>query len=120
MAAGDYKGESDKIQFTIGTVAIAKGGVVVVRSGATGMVGIAQEDITASGTGTVAIEGNFEVTKDTTSGAGVFAVGAIVYWDVADAKFSTQASANVKAGICAVAAAAADTTAVIKLIPSKA
>lgn len=120
MAAGDFKGSGDRIVWTAGTTAITAGSVVVVRSGATGMVGIAVTDIAASGTGVVQIEGEVEVTKNTTSGAGVFAVGAIIYWDVADANFSTQASANIKAGICTEAAAAAATTAKIKLIPSKA
>lgn len=120
MAAGDYIGEGTRIQFTTGTTTYSKGDPVVVRSGATGMMGIALEDIAASGTGAVAVEGVFEVTKDTATATGVFSVGTSVYWDVAGGHFNTQASANVPAGVCVEAAAAAATTAKIKLIPSKA
>lgn len=120
MATGDFKGTGDRIQWTAGSTAIAAGDVVVVRTGATGMIGVALTDIAATETGTVVIEGEVELTKNTTSGSGVFAVGAILYWDVADGNLSTQASANIKAGICTRASAAAATTGFVKLIPSKA
>ena len=120
MAAGDYKGTGDRIQWTAGSVAIAAGDPVVVRSGATGMMGIALTDIAALGTGTVAIEGVFEVTKATTTALGIFTNIQTVYWDVAGGHFNSQASANIPAGIAFGAAAAADTTMKIKLIPSKA
>jgi|GEM_PF-3104013 len=116
----NYKGTADRLAWTAASVAIASGAVVVVRTGATGMIGIALTAIAALGTGSVAIEGEFELTKNTTSGAGVFAVGAILYWDVADANVTTQASANIKIGICTRVSAAAATTGFVKLIPSKA
>jgi len=120
MAAGDFKGSGDRIVWTAGSTAITAGSVVVVRSGATGMIGVALTDIAATGTGVVQIEGEVELTKNTTTSTGVFTVGAIVYYDVADANVSTQASANIKVGIATEAAAAATTTVKVKLIPSKA
>ena len=115
-----YRGEGAIIMHTAGTAGRSSGDVVVVRTGATGMIGVATADAAASTAGPVAIEGVFELSKNVTSGAGVMAVGDILYWDIADGNISTQASANVKAGVCVKAAAAATTTVWVKLIPSKA
>ena len=120
MASGDYIGEGGRINYTAGTTAVSKGDVVVVRSGATGMIGVAIDDIAASGTGPVAIEGVFKITKSTATATGIFSVGDSLYWDVAGGHINSQASANVPAGICMEAAAAAATTVKIKLVPSKA
>lgn len=115
-----YIGEGSVLKYTAGTAAITANDVVVVRSGATGMIGVALTDIASSGTGSVAIEGVYEFTKATGTALGVFDVGEIAYWDVAGGHINSQASANIKAGIVAEAAAAAATTVKVKLIPSKA
>jgi predicted RecA/RadA family phage recombinase len=119
MASGDYVSEGDRINYTTGTATVSAGGVVVVRTGATGMIGVAVNDIAASGTGPAQIEGVFELTKKAGT-ANVFAVGDVVYWDAAEGNISAQASANAKAGIAWEAAVAGDVLCKVKLIPSKA
>lgn len=114
-----YDSKGNRVKVTAGTAGYSAGDVVVVRSGATGMVGVAVADIAASAVGEVEIEGVHVLTKATGT-ANVFATGDIAYYDVADGNFSKQASANIKAGIATEAAAAAATTVKIKLIPSKA
>ena len=114
-----YIGDGEVILWTAGSTAITANDVVVVRAGATGMIGVALADITALGTGSVAIEGVFTLTKKTGT-ANVFAVGDICYWDIAESNISKQASANVKAGVCVEASAKATTTIKVKLLPSKA
>lgn len=113
-----FVGEGDRLEVTAPTGGITSGQTIVVRSGATGMVGIAVADAAAGETASVDITGIHRVAKDTTTGAGVMAFGDTVYWDVAAAKFSTQVSANVPAGIAAKAAGASDTTVDIRLIPT--
>ena len=115
-----YRGPGDRVTVTAGTGGYSSGDVVVVRSGATGMIGVAVADIAASAEGEAEITGVHELTSSTSTSIGVFAVGDIVYWDVAGAHCNSQASANVKAGICMEASAAAATTVKVKLIPSKA
>ncbi|QNN23522.1 DUF2190 family protein [Planctomycetales bacterium ZRK34] len=112
--------EGQRLRATAPSGGVVVNQVVVIRSGATGMIGVA---ITAASAGeeyTVAITGVWRITKNTTTSAGVFSQGDVVYLDVADANVSSQASANIKAGIAAAAAAAAETTADVLLIPSKA
>ena len=69
--ANTYSGEGNRIPWTAGSTAISSGDVVVVRSGATGMVGVAVTDIAASGTGEVEIEGVHVLTKDTLTATGI-------------------------------------------------
>lgn len=114
-----YYGRGDVISYTAGSAGIDADDVVVVRTGATGMIGVALDDIAATEAGPVQIEGVFTLPKATGS-VNAMAVGDIVYWDVADGNCQKVASANVKAGICVVAAVAAATTVQVKLIPSKA
>lgn len=109
-----------RIVMTAPSGGVSAGDVVVVRSGATGMVGVALTTVSAGESYTVAITGRWRITKNTTTGAGAFSIGDVVYLDVADENVSSQASANVKAGMAAAAAVAADTTADVLLIPSKA
>lgn len=109
-----------RIVMTAGSGGVTAGNAVVVRSGATGMVGIALTTAAAGETYTVAITGRWRVAKNTTTGAGVLSIGDVAYLDIADDNFSTQASANIKAGIASAAAAATDTTLDLLLIPSKA
>lgn len=115
-----YIQRGDRIDYVNGTTAVSSGDTVVIRTGATGMIGVAVDDIAASGTGAVEITGVQKITKATTTALGILALGDIAYWDIAGGHINSQASANIKAGIITTAAAAADTTANVLLIPSKA
>ncbi len=115
-----YKGEGKRISITAGTAGRTSGDVVVVRSGATGMIGVSVTTVAASTAGEVEIEGVFKLTKDTTTTLGALTVGGIAYWDVAAGNVNSQASANIKIGIVMETVVAADTTVNVKLIPSKA
>ncbi len=115
-----FKGEGERISVTAGTAGRTSGDVVVVRTGATGMIGVSLTTVAASAAGMVAIEGVFSLVSATGTTLGVFAVGDIVYWDIAGGHCNSQASANVKAGICMEASAAAAVLVKVKLLPSKA
>jgi predicted RecA/RadA family phage recombinase len=117
--ATGYRGTGSRIRVTAPSGGYVNKQIIAVRTGATGMIGVVIAALAASAVGDVQIDGEWELPK-TTGTAEVFAVGDILYWDVADGKLTKVASANIKAGICTEAAAAAATTAVVKLIPSKA
>lgn len=67
MAVAIYRHEGRHIDYTPGSAVVA-GEVVDLTSG---MVGIALQPIAANATGSLAIEGVFEMTKDTASNASV-------------------------------------------------
>ncbi len=99
---------------TAGSVAIASGAVVVLRSGATGMIGIAVADIAATKTGAVATRGIATLPKATGS-VNAMAVGDYVYWDTGDSNVQKVASANILIGYVVEAANAAATSVKVAL-----
>lgn len=111
-------GDGSTVRMTAPSGGYTSGQVVVVRSGATGMIGVVANDTAAGEEAVVHVDGEFLLPKKTGT-AHAFSVGALGYWDVAEGNISSQASANVKAGIVTKAALAADTTVRIRLIPSK-
>lgn len=90
--------------------AIAAGDVVVVNSGATGMLGVAIEAIAATtGTGTIDVEVGARYTATKATGE-AFTQGQILYWSTTNGLTGT-ATSNTYAGRAAAAAATADTSA---------
>lgn len=60
-------------------------------------------------------EGCFEVPKATGQ---AWTQGATLYWDNTNSVFTTTATSNTKAGVAIEAAASADATGKVKLVPS--
>lgn len=106
------------IDYTNGTGSdIASGDVVVIGGGSTAMIGVAMVDIADGETGSVALEGVYEVPKVT---AAVIAQGEAVIYDVSVSKFdddqATPATGDVSGAATAFAAAGNGATVVqIKL-----
>ena len=100
MAEGTYIRKGDVITYTnpSSSDAIEKGQVVSLTT----RIGIAVEDIAASGTGALAVSGvwKFDAENDA-----AFTVGAALYWDVTAREITaTDAGANEIAAGWAVAA----------------
>lgn len=89
---------------------ITAGDMVVLASGATGYVGVAQGDIAATtGTGTVLTRGVVNAAK--TAGE-AFTVGQILYWDPSARSLTgTNTTVNTRAGRSMQAIASAATSA---------
>jgi predicted RecA/RadA family phage recombinase len=78
------------------STAIASGGVVILASGTSGRIAIAEDAIAATtGTGTLLVGGVHTVTKVT---ADNFTQGSKVYWDSSATKFTTTSGTNTYAG----------------------
>lgn len=113
--ATNYVNGASTIEYSNTGSAIASGDIVVMGD----IVGVAITDIAATtGVGTVQIEGAFTVAK--ISGT-AWNVGDAVDWDASAGAFGkgiTSAAGDVTTcAVCVVAAAAGDTTAVVKLVP---
>lgn len=104
----------NRLPYTNTGSAIATKTVVVIVSGATGFIGIAETAIDATtGTGVLAIgrgdEGIWNLPKKS---GDVFTLGQVVYWDPTNERLTTtNTTTNTRAGRCAKAAASAATTA---------
>jgi len=111
----NYVREGDSLQYTNTGSAISSGDEVVMND----VLGVALVDIAAStGTGEVAIEGVFTLTKVAGTAA---AVGETMHWDASGGGLIntiTPASGDISnACICVEAAASAATTVNVKLTP---
>lgn len=116
--ATNYKQDGDIIDWTNGGSAKSSGDVVVIGSNGDALIGIALTDIAGSATGSVALEGVFEVPKVS---AAVIAQGEYVIWDASAGAFddnaATPASGDVsEAAIAWEAAGNGVTTIQVKLI----
>lgn len=101
--------EGNAIDYTPSS-AVDAGDVVVLGS----VVAIAKNDIAASALGALAIEGVFDVAKDTGSSTAI-AVGAKLYWDATNEVATTTASTHKVLGYSVKAATDDDTTVRVKL-----
>lgn len=100
----------EKIDFLNGTGAdIAYHDVVPVG---TACIGVAEMEIPQNETGTVNLEGIWELTADN---AMAFNVGDMLYWNTAGKKL-TKTNTDVPAGICILAKTTSETTAKVKLL----
>jgi predicted RecA/RadA family phage recombinase len=110
--ATNYVQEGNTIQWTNGGSAVVSGAVVVIGA----MLGIALVDIGAGETGSVAIEGVFNVPK---VDAAVIAAGETVVWDSSASEFddsaATPASGDVSGGATAIEGKGANTGATIAI-----
>lgn len=88
--------------------AVAAGAVVVMST----LVGVALVAIAANATGSVQIDGVFELNKLSTD---VIAQGDVVYWDPTPGEITTTASTNTLAGKAIAAAGNGVLTVKVKL-----
>jgi predicted RecA/RadA family phage recombinase len=112
--AANYKAKGSTVEWTNGGTAVSSGDVVTVGD----LVGIAAVDIGAGETGTVHIEGVFEVPCNS---ADVISVGQTLTWDASADEFvdtNTPATGDNAGGVVAMTAAGNGVTTVeVKLLP---
>ncbi len=112
MATATFVHDGKAIDYTPGSDVSA--GDVVLQGD---LIGIAKRDITSGVLGALAVTGVFDVPK--TAGVGeAIAVGATVYWDVADvvAKTDDETGANKLLGKTVLAAGDDDATVRVRLV----
>jgi predicted RecA/RadA family phage recombinase len=95
------------IDYTAGAD-IAYGDVVSLTT----RIGVALEPIANTATGSVAIEGIWELPAITGT---AFAVGDALYWDVSESKLTTTSTDNIPAGWATQIKASAAATAFVKI-----
>lgn len=101
MAEARFLAEGDSIDYTPSGSAVALGQCVVVGE----IVGVALRAIADGELGSLRVNGMHEVAK----GAGVIAIGVVLYWDDTANVATTTASTNKRLGVCAAAALTGDT-----------
>ena len=111
MPTAVFVQEGNAVDYTPGSDVAA--GAVVVQGD---LVGVARTPIAANTPGSLAVTGVFDFPKASGTGSAI-AVGANVYWDVADeeAKTDDETGANKLLGKTVQAAADADTTVRVRL-----
>jgi len=111
MATAQFIQDGRYIDYTPGS-AVTAGDVIVQGD----LIGIAKGDIAANKPGALAVEGVYDFPKATGVGTGI-AVGATVYWDVADveAKTDSETGANKLLGKTTKAAGDNDATVRVRL-----
>lgn len=103
-----YYQQGKTLDYTANT-AVSNGDVVSLTT----RIGVAGNDIAAGETGALHVEGVFEMPK--ASGEAID-LGAAVYWDAANEAITATADGNIPAGYAVAAAAASDTTVLVKLL----
>lgn len=104
----NYIQKGEVINYSNSGSAIASGDTVVIGA----LIGIAQTDIAATtGTGSVCLEGVFEVAKTTSL---AIAQGDRVYWNTSTKKV-TKTTSDVYMGVAFEAAGSSDTTCLVSL-----
>jgi predicted RecA/RadA family phage recombinase len=103
-----YKQNGKSVDYTNGgSTTITAGSIISL----TNRVGVAGGDILVGAVGSAILEGVFEVAKD----ASVIALGAPLFYDESEDKFTTTAAGNIPAGWAAAGALTGDSTAIISL-----
>lgn len=106
----DFIQVGEKIDFLNSTgVDIACNDVVPIG---TACIGVAEMEIPKNETGTVNLEGVWELTADN---ATTFNVGDMLYWNIAGKKL-TKTNTDVPAGICVLAKTNSEATARVKFL----
>lgn len=104
-----YSQKGETLDYTNGSgLTLAAGSVVSLAT----RIGIAGMDIAVGATGTLHMVGVFEVAKDDTD----ITLGAAVYYDVSEDKFTATATDNIPAGYAIAAAGTSDTVCLVKLL----
>ena len=88
---------------------IASGGVAVLRSGASGEVGVAEDAIANGATGVVQVSGVHRLPKAAGGGSAI-AAHKTVYWDATNGVITETSTSNTPAGTTAAASVDGDTT----------
>jgi predicted RecA/RadA family phage recombinase len=109
MPVAVFRHDGFTIDYTPGA-AVAAGAVVVQ----TDLVGVAKVDIPANTPGALSVTGVFDFPKATGVGTAI-AVGASVYWDVAEQVAKTNAEAGANKLIGKTVAAAGDNDATVRV-----
>ncbi len=99
--AGNYKSSGEVIKYTNAGAALVSGQAFLVGAVGTGRIGIALAAIGTGASGSVQMQGIFEVTKATTD---VVAVGAPLYWDDTAKNFTVTNTSDTLAGYAVTAA----------------
>lgn len=103
-----YK-EANTITYTNSTGSTIESGDVIDF---TSCIGVSYGDIDDGDNGAVSLAGQYILPKEAALAISQFAV---VYWDSGNLCITTTAGANTFAGICTVAADAADSTVVVQI-----
>lgn len=106
--AGNYKQPGDVWDHTGAGNPIQSGDVVLMGD----VVGVALTDIAVGATGSVAVNGVFEIAKLSTDTP---AQGAPLYWDAGNARLTTTAATHKLAGYAARGAGNGATTVLCRL-----
>lgn len=85
---------------------IASGGVTVLRSGASGEIGVAVAAISNGSRGSVMVSGVHALPK----ASGAITANALVYWSSGNSNITTTASGNTLAGVAVASATTSATT----------
>lgn len=109
MADATYRAPGNMVDYTPGAD-VAVGDVVVQNE----LVGVATKAIDSGSLGAIAVEGVFDIAKDTGSGDAISA-GAKVYWDAGNEVATTTVDSNKLIGKAVTAAAASAATVRVKL-----
>lgn len=114
--ATNYVQEGCTIDWTNGGTAVSSGDVVVIGTNGDAVIGVALVDIANGATGSVAVDGVFEVPK---ADAAVIAIGEFVIWDASAGNFddnaATPAAGDVSDGAWAIESKGATTSETIKV-----
>lgn len=105
---------SSQIPYTAGSNKINSGDVVEIKSGNTGNIGVAVDDIAANADGMVETEGQFELAAETGTS---WSVWDDLYWD--GSKLTKTASSYTYAGKAAAAKQSATDHGQVKLVPQR-
>lgn len=99
--------EGKAIDYTAGSAGVSAGDIVVQG----GLAGVAKLDIPANATGAIALDGVYEVVKDSVA----VSAGAIVYWDATSSYATTVSSGNTRIGLATEAVTSGATVVNVKL-----
>ena len=114
--ATNYIQDGAVIDWTNGGTAVSSGDVVAIGTNGDAILGVALVDIANGATGSVQIEGVFEVPK---ADAAVIAVGEYVVWDSSAGNFddnaAVAATGDVSDGAFAIESKGATTSETIKV-----
>ena len=101
------RGEAIDYPVASNGTALEAGEIIVVGT----KIGVCGCDIAKGETGSVHVEGVFEMPK----ASGAITIGAAVYWDATNKNITTTSSSNTLAGYAVAAAGADDTTVLVKI-----
>lgn len=110
----NFKQEGRVLPYTAPTGGLASGAVQVIRSGASGMIGVSLGVYAAAATAQLQIEGVFSLAAESGTGK-TFSNGDVLYWDAGAGKLTKTATGNTKAGFAFGAKTASATTALVKI-----